>query len=281
MGCCLSTSIIPLFADIGPNMQLISLEDQSHLLDLSLHDVAIMSSHNSYIRTLQHIGESSIDALKIVLDRGARCIELDVYRDLVTNKIFVAHGKEKLPCDIITTTKLPFDDAMKFIIQYAFLRTNDPLFIALEMNVHNERIPCDTIADIIEDSVRDRLYRGVLSDSTVLRNLLGKVILMNGGGVNSERLSHIMHVQWNSIFQNVASNVIPDTLNGKGTCIRVYPEGDLHGALSMNFDPLPFLKAGATFVALNMCTHDEHMRTYAEWFSKSSIIKKPFEKKLN
>lgn len=275
MGCCLSTPIIPLFADIGPNTHLVPLEDQPYLLDLPLHDVTIMSSHNSYIRTLQHIGESSIDALKIVLDRGARCIELDVYRDLTTNKIFVAHGKEELPCDIITTTRLPFEDAIKFIMSYAFLRTNDPLFIALEMNVHNERIPCDTIADIIESYAKDKLYTEPLSGSTPLRDLLGKVIFMNGGGVNSDRLSNIMHVQWNSIFQNVASNVVPETLNGKETCIRVYPDGDLRGALSMNFDPLPFLKAGATFVALNMCTNDEHMRTYAEWFAKSSIMKKP------
>jgi hypothetical protein len=275
MGCCLSANIVPIYAESGPNTKLISLEDQPDLIDLPLHNVSIMSSHNTYIRTLQHIGESSLDALRIVLDRGARCIELDIYRDLDTNNIFVAHGKENIPRDIITTTCLPLEDALKFIMSYAFIRTNDPLFIALEMNVHNERIACDNVANILERYIDGRLYRGHLTGNTILRDLLGKVVLMTGGGVNSERLSNMIHTQWNEVFQNVASNVVPESLNGNETCIRVYPDGDLRGALSMNFDPLPFLRAGATFVALNMCTNDNNMRAYIEWFSKSSIMKKP------
>jgi hypothetical protein len=258
------------------SLKIIPLHDQPHLLDLSISDVAVMSSHNSYIRTLQHLGESSISALQTVLSLGARCIELDIYRDKVNGNVFVAHGKEETPDDIITTTKLDLGTALEFLSAKAFERTNDPLFIALELLVHNEPAACDRIADLLMLHFGPRLFNGTLTGKTRLRDLMGKVVLLSGGG-SVGRLLSMIHTQWSEVFQNVSSDVVPETLSDVETCIRVYPAGTLRGALSLNFNPVPFLMKGATFVALNMCTNDIHMKTYMEWFAHSSFVKKNIE----
>jgi hypothetical protein len=254
---------------------LISLQDQPHLLDLRLCDVSIMSSHNSYIRTLQHLGESSISALQTVLNLGARCVELDIYRDKTKPRVFVAHGKEETPDDIITTTTLDLDVALEYLSAKAFEHTNDPLFIALELLVHNEPAACDQIADFLDRHFRSRFFTGTLTGNTRLCELIGKVVLFSGGGAVG-RLASMIHTQWSEVFQNVASDTPASILNGMDTCIRVYPAGTLAGALSLNFDPVSYLEKGATFVALNMCTNDTHMKLYTERFKTSSFVQKPF-----
>ncbi len=282
MGACFScfdktAQIAPVFANPRTlESTRIPIANQPTLLDAPLSSVAVMSSHNSYIRTLQHLGASSIDALRIVLDRGARCIELDVYRDPDTLMPFVAHGKEELPNDIITTTRISFDTAIHFITSHAFQHTTDPLFIALELNVHNNPTACDRIAEVLHAHMGAILYTGQLSATTRLRDLVGKVVLLSGGGIGSLALQSMIHTQWNTTFQNIPSSVPPEALQSPAyTCIRIYPEGDVRGALSLNFNPIPFLQRGATFVAMNMCTEDESMRLYSDWFAESSFRLKP------
>jgi hypothetical protein len=278
MGTCFSfidktlVQTAPQFAPETRKTRLISLQDQPHLLDLSLCEVSIMSSHNSYIRTLQHLGESSVTALKTVIELGARCLELDLYRDK-NGSVFVAHGKEETPDDIITTTKLDLDTALECLKDKAFEHTEDPLFIALELLVHNEEAACDRIAELLTQRFGTRLFTGVLSGETRLRDLIGKVVLFSGGGATG-RLASMIHTQWSDVFQNVSSDTAADTLHGVGTCIRVYPAGNIAGAFSANFNPIPYLMNGATFVALNMCTNDTHMQMYKSWFTQSSFVKK-------
>lgn len=285
MGACFScldktlVQTVPQFTQSRLSTQ-ISLQDQPHLLDLKLSEVSVMSSHNSYIRTLQHLGESSLSALQTVLDLGARCIELDVYRRAAgaaaapaPPDIFVAHGKEETPDDIITTTKLPFNEALEFLSRKAFERTEDPLFIALELCVHNEVAACDRIADLLQLHFGARLFTGKLTGETQLRELIGKVVLLSGGGAVG-RLHSMIHTQWSDVFQNVSSDTVPESLRGTGTCIRVYPAGNIKSALSLNFDPVPYLLHGATFVAMNMCMADKHMNMYTTWFKHSSFTKK-------
>ena len=281
MGVCFSAVnnvVLPLslYASAGPNTNIIPLADQPHLLDLPLSAVAVMSSHNSYIRTLQHAGESSTNALQIALDRGCRFLELDIYRDPAKPEcVFVAHGKEELPEDILTTTRLPLAEAFRFIASHAFSRTNDPLFIALEINVHNDTVACDAIADLIDHHFGSHLLHDPLTPSVPLRALLNKVVFFSGGGATGLRLPARINSQWSEAFQNIASSTPPSTINGADNCIRVYPEGDIKGALSLNFNPVPYLMRGATFVALNVCTSDTPMDHYATWFAASSFVKKP------
>jgi hypothetical protein len=278
MGCCFSivdaaaVALVPVYKDTGPR-QLQPLEEQPELLDLPLSAVSVMSSHNSYIRTLQHMSESTIEGIRIALECGCRCLELDVYRD--GSEVFVAHGKEEKPRDIITTTRLPLRDALQYIARSAWVRTNDPLFLALELNVHSEAAASDAIGRELVAAFGNRLYTGSLDGSVSLRNLVGRIVLMCGGGMGGTLLPLLMNVSWNSVFQNIPSVARPETLDGNGTVIRVYPAGDFRGALSLNFDPIPFLQAGATFCALNVACDDIAMRAYEAWFATSSFVRKP------
>lgn len=278
MGCCFSVvdaaivAVIPAYKDNGPRT-LTPLEDQPEILDLPLSAVSVMSSHNSYIRTLQHMSESTTEGIRIALEDGCRCLELDVYRD--GPDVFIAHGKEKTPHDIITTTRLPLAPTLQYIARNAWTRTTDPLFLALELNVHSEAAATDTIGRELIAAFGNRLYTGPLDGSVNLRNLVGRVVLMCGGGTGGSLLPLLMNVSWNAVFQNIPSTSRPETLNGRGTAIRVYPAGDFRGALSLNFDPIPFLKAGATFCALNVACDDDAMRAYEVWFATSSFVRKP------
>jgi hypothetical protein len=187
---------------------------------------------------------------------------------------YVAHGKEDLPNDIITTTRLPFDNAIQFITSHAFLHTSDPLFIALELNIHENPTASDRIADILHRNIGPILYTGTLTGNTPLRDLVGKVVILTGGGIGSTALERIVHTQWSETFQNAPSSIDPKTVQST-SCARIYPEGNIQGALSLNFNPIPFLERGATFVAMNMCTDDEPMRLYSAWFAESSFRRKP------
>lgn len=279
MGCFFScvddvaTAIVPVYKDVPLRRPLKPLEEQPELLDLPLSAVSVMASHNTYIRTLQHMSESTVDGIRIALNLGCRCLELDVYRDGVD--VFVAHGKEEKPHDIITTTRLPLADALQYIGKNAWAHTTDPLFLALELNVHSEAEASNTIARELLAAFGNRLYTGPLDWSVRLRDLVGRIVLMCGGGAGGSLLPLLMNVSWNAVFQNIPSVANPASLNGSGTAIRVYPAGDFRGALSLNFDPTPFLQNGATFCALNVCCDDDAMREALTWYATSSFVRKP------
>lgn len=278
MGCCFScvedvAVAIPIYRDVRSRRPLRSLEDQPVLLDLPLSAVSVMASHNSYIRTLQHMSEATVDGIRVALNLGCRCLELDIYRD--GTDVFVAHGKEERPRDIITTTRLPIDSAFRYIAENAWARTSDPLFLALELNVHGEAEASNIIARELVAAFGSRLYTGPLDGSVRLRNLVGRLVLLCGGGAGGSLLPLLMNVSWNAVFQNISSTATVDTLKGNGTVIRVYPAGDFRGALSLNYDPVPFLQAGVSFCALNVCCDDDAMRAALAWYAASSFVRKP------
>ena len=270
----LTTHLNPLYIDRPPNPFRLSLEQQPELLDLSLNCVSVMTSHNSYIRTFQHGTCATTDGLRQALLCGARCLELDVYREAnQPTTLFVAHGQEGTPHDLITTTKLPLRSAFEFIAQHAFEHTSDPLFLALELNMHDDPAACGALADELERCFANRLYRGTVTPDTPLRELVGRVVLMAGGGAGScDRLNGLLHVRWGALFANRSSEeAVQARYEG---CPRIYPAGDVRGAFSLNFDPRPYLDAGATFVAMNLCTNDAGMQAYAARFAHSSFIRK-------
>ena len=268
-----AVAVSPVYKDVPLRRPLKSLEEQPELLDLPLSAVSVMASHNTYIRTLQHMSEATVDGIRIALNLGCRCLELDVYRDGA--EVFVAHGKEEKPRDIITTTRLPLADALRYIASNAWAYTTDPIFLALELNVHSEAEASNTIARELLAAFGNRLYTGPLDSSVRLRDLIGRVVLMCGGGAGGSHLPLLMNVSWNETFQNIPSVANPANLNGVGTAIRVYPAGDFRGALSLNFDPTPFLQNGSTFCALNVCCDDDAMRAALAWYATSSFIRKP------
>jgi hypothetical protein len=168
---------------------------------------------------------------------------------------------------------LPLDEALAFLAKNAFTENSEPLFLALELNVHAEPAACDAIAASLRLHFGGRLYTEPLRPDTPLRQLVGRVVVMTGGGVGSDALrSALANADWNHLFLNVPSTVSASALDCSNRVVRVYPEGDIRGALSLNFDPLPYLRQGATFVSLNMCADDEAMKAYMLYFAESSFV---------
>jgi hypothetical protein len=248
------------------------IADNPELLNKQLNQVRVMTSHNSYIHTLQIGSESSTKGIEIALSKGARCIELDLFREEATPaEVFVAHGQEKTP-DLIVTTKMPLAEALDYIANNAFTKTTDPLFIALEINCHKEEAACNTIAYLFEQYLGNRLYKGALKPNVLLKELVGKVILVLGGGAIGSKLLSIVNGEWGAELQNAPYNIAFDQLAFGYAAIRVYPTGYASDILSANYDPRPMLEKGATFVAMNMCTQDYNLIQYENYFKNSSFI---------
>lgn len=224
----------------------------ANLLDLTLKQVSVPSSHNSYISGFQHLSFASCSAIQDLLEKGIRCIELDVFGDN-DNIPIVAHGiiinpSGNKPRNLLTTTHINFEEALHTI---AAFETQDPLFICLELNTRDNLQVHDNMVDLINALFAPRLIRGSVVNLP-LRDLMGKVILMSGNGANGA-LTEMINIKWGTDdTYNWSSSTPLSEIPKVGTMIgRIYPQGDLRGALSLNFDSEPFVKAGVTFVALN------------------------------
>jgi hypothetical protein len=270
----------PLFDSRDIHREQISIETISAFNDARLRDIVVYSSHNSYIRTFQIGSEANTEAIHIALAKGARCLELDIFREPdAPTDVFVAHGQQNADggkADLLGTTKLPLREALAFIAANAWTTTSNPLFLALEVNVHDDTVACDAISDIITSTFSpERLLPPgeKITPSTPVRSLLNKVVFLTGGGIPpSSKLNNQINVVWSADFQNAPHKNTQETLLFTQSVVRIYPAGDVNGTLSLNFDPLPFLQKGATFVSMNVCTNDAHMRSYDEYFGKSSIL---------
>lgn len=255
-----------------PENQKTQIADQPDLLNKPLNKVSVMSSHNTYIHTLQIGSVSSTKGIEIALQKGARCIELDLFREEDNPaSVFVAHGQEKTP-DLLVTTKMPLADALDYISKNAFSKTSDPLFIALEINCHKDEVACNTIAYLLEEYLGNILYKGKLDPAVLLKDLIGKAILIHGGGVIGNKLNNIVNGEWGVALQNAPCTIDPNQLAFGSSAVRVYPVGYASDVLSANYDPLPMLEKGATFVAMNMCTNDYNIQIYENYFKNSSYI---------
>jgi len=278
MGCIFSctdclASQCPCYSGIPEYQNKTQIADQPELLNKSLNKVSVMTSHNTYIHTLQVGSVSSTRGIEIALAKGARCIELDLFRE--ENKpetVFIAHGQEKEGKNLLGTTKLPLQDALEYISLHAFNKTSDPLFIALEVNCARNETSCNTIAYLFEQYLATRLYKGKLDPGVLLKDLVGKVILIHGGGVVGERLNNLVNEEWGAALQNAPCAIDPSQLAFGSSAVRVYPVGFESDVLSSNYDPLPMLTKGATFVAMNVCTQDQYLQVYENYFKKSSFI---------
>lgn len=263
----------PCYSGIPEYQNKTQIIDQPELLDKPLNKISVMSSHNTYIHTLQVGSVSSTRGIEIALAKGTRCIELDIFRDISKpTDVFVAHGQEKEGKNLLGTTKMQLAIALEYIANNAFSKTSDPLFIALEINCARNEISCNTIAYLCEEYLGTRLYKSKLLANVLLRDLVGKVILIHGGGVTGDKLINLVNGEWGATLQNAPFVIDPNQLAFGSSVVRVYPVGIESDILSANYDPLPMLTKGATFVAMNVCTQDQYQQEYEKYFKNSSFI---------
>ncbi|OAR05890.1 hypothetical protein LLEC1_05464 [Akanthomyces lecanii] len=131
-------------------------EPQDYTLDRPMNEYFISSSHNTYLLGRQVAGRSSIEGYISALVRGCRCVEVDCW-DGPDGQPQVVHGRT-------LTTSISFTEVMTTINKYAFVKSNFPLWISLE--VHCNAMQQAIMAETIKEAFGARLVTEPLDPSS-------------------------------------------------------------------------------------------------------------------
>lgn len=99
--------------------------------DRPLNEYFISTSHNTYLLGRQVAGASSTEAYITALQQGCRCVEIDCW-DGADGRPIVSHGRTM-------TSSVMFADCIEVINRYAFLSTDFPLILSLEVHCNPEQ----------------------------------------------------------------------------------------------------------------------------------------------
>ncbi|KAK6498591.1 Phospholipase C [Arthrobotrys musiformis] len=145
--------------------------DSENCLDRPLNEYFISSSHNTYLLERQVAGESSIEGYIRTLQRGCRCVEIDCW-DGDDGKPVVTHGRT-------LTSKVLFSDVVKTIGKYAFVASQYPVILSLEVHcgVEQQVIMAETLKIMLGDKL---VIAPLISNSMTLpspQELKGKILV--------------------------------------------------------------------------------------------------------
>mmetsp|Transcript_11603 Transcript_11603/g.10118 ORF Transcript_11603/g.10118 Transcript_11603/m.10118 type:complete len:100 (+) Transcript_11603:1020-1319(+) len=89
-------------------------------------DYYVNSSHNTYLLSNQLTGKSSVHAYVTAINRGCRCVELDIWPGDGGEPI-IYHGHT-------LTSKITFEEVIKGLRDHAFGFNKYPIILSFEMH---------------------------------------------------------------------------------------------------------------------------------------------------
>ncbi len=245
--------------DINP------IEYQKDLLQYPLHRFYINTSHNTYLNSIQHVVPTTTYGYIFALNAGARYIEIDI--STKNGKPEVCHGSSEWN----TTTKLDLMDVLNTINQNAF-NNSDPLIIHVELLQENNENVNKIIKDMFISVFGNKIYLPTDSDFTQIpiEKLLNRVVII--GRYNLKYISDIMTDS--PFLKNYSSSIseLKEKKKDDNYITRVYPDGNLQGALSKNLDSNEFRKYYCNCIAMNFQTRDRLLYENLQFFKNSSFV---------
>ncbi|XP_020858455.1 1-phosphatidylinositol 4,5-bisphosphate phosphodiesterase delta-4 isoform X1 [Phascolarctos cinereus] len=137
-----------------------------------LNHYFIHSSHNTYLLGDQLRGQSSVEGYIRALKRGCRCVEVDVW-DGPSGEPIVYHGHT-------LTSRIPFQDVVATIAQYAFQTSDFPVIVSLENHCswEQQEVIAQHLTEILGERLLNTTLDGLLPTQLPSpEELRGKILL--------------------------------------------------------------------------------------------------------
>lgn len=121
----------------------------------------------------------SVDAIKYVLSRGCRFVDFEIF--LIDDEAQVAYTDDPTFVTVTTKNYITLNEALKHVAIHAFSspspNMHDPLFIQFRIKSKNPKI-FNLVGMAVDNYLSNKLYRGKVTGSTILSQLMGKVVLI-------------------------------------------------------------------------------------------------------